>query len=88
MARTRPGADDPGDCGAVPTYPSERCFVVQLRSEADPARAAVSGRVEHLVSGRATAFDSLSALARFFSDVLDGLEAPAARPDTPGSERA
>jgi hypothetical protein len=58
-----PRTDRPGS-----GYPSERSFVVQLRSDADPAKGVVCGRVEHVVSSRAAVFDSLSDLARFFSD--------------------
>jgi hypothetical protein len=58
------------DRPAAKGYPSERSFVVQLRSDADLAKGVVCGRVEHVVSSRAAVFDSLSDLARFFSEVV------------------
>ncbi|HEX2485089.1 MAG TPA: PQQ-binding-like beta-propeller repeat protein, partial [Myxococcota bacterium] len=51
-------------------YPFERSFVVQLRSDADPAAGAVCGRAEHVVSSRAVLFDSLADLARFFAEAI------------------
>jgi hypothetical protein len=60
---------------AVLEYPSARSFVVQLRTDADPANSIVCGRVEHVASSRAASFDSLADLARFFSEAIRrGLE--------------
>lgn len=56
--------------GGALEYPSERSFVVQLRSDTDPANGVVCGRVEHVGSSRAAVFDSFSDLARFFSEIL------------------
>jgi hypothetical protein len=50
--------------------PAERAFVVQLRADADPARGAVSGRVEHLVSGAAALFESVEQLVDWIRDVI------------------
>jgi hypothetical protein len=57
---------------AVLEYPSARSFVVQLRTDADPANGVVCGRVEHVASSRAASFDSLADLARFFSEAIRG----------------
>ena len=65
--------------------PAERAFVVQLHVEADVGRGRVIGRAVHVVSGRATHFDSLEALLAFIDRVLMGLhvEAPDEPPDAP-----
>jgi len=51
-------------------YPTERSFVVQLRSDAAPGRGVVCGRVEHVGSSRAAVFASLDELARFFGEAI------------------
>jgi hypothetical protein len=61
--------------------PAERAFVVQLHVEADVGRGRVIGRAVHVVSGRATHFDSLEDLLTFVDRVLMGLHA--APPDEP-----
>jgi hypothetical protein len=61
--------------------PAERAFVVQLHVEADVGRGRVIGRAVHVVSGRATHFDSLEDLLAFIDRVLMGLHA--APPDEP-----
>src|SRR5262245_58611618 len=55
---------------AARQYPFERSFVVQLRSDADPAAGALCGRAEHVISSRAVLFDSLADLARFFAEAI------------------
>ncbi len=55
--------------GGVPP-PAQRTFVVQLHTEADVGRGRVVGRVEHVVSGRATHFASLPELLAFMARVL------------------
>jgi len=47
-----------------------RAFVVQLRTETDVAAGYLIGRVEHVVSGQATTFDTLEALLAFIARVL------------------
>jgi hypothetical protein len=49
-----------------------RTFVVQLYTETDVEAGRVAGRVEHVVSGRATHFPSLEALLAFIASVLRG----------------
>jgi hypothetical protein len=67
-------------------YPSDtsghlsvtRAFVVQFDTDTDPARWHFAGRVEHVVSGKATPFHSLEALLAFVAQLL------AAGPQTVG----
>jgi len=47
-----------------------RAFVVQFRAETDIARGCVVGRIEHVTSGQATQFDSLTALLTFIRRIL------------------
>jgi hypothetical protein len=55
--------------------PADRAFVVQLHLEADVRRGRVIGRAVHVVSGRATHFDSTEALLMFIDQVLMRLHA-------------
>lgn len=55
---------------AEPTLPSNRAFVVQFRTATDSAPEQYAGRVEHLVSGQATRFESWEHLQRFIEEVL------------------
>jgi len=45
-------------------------FVVHFRVSSDVARGQVEGRVEHVVSGQSTHFDSLEELLAFVARVL------------------
>ena len=56
--------------GGEPTLPAQRAFVVQWHATADLARGRVSGRVEHVVSGRATHFGHLEDLLAFMAGLL------------------
>jgi hypothetical protein len=56
--------------GNGPTLPSNRAFVVQFRSTAEPASVVCAGRVEHLVSGQATRFESWERLQQFIIELL------------------
>ena len=47
-----------------------RAFVVHLRTSSDVARGPIEGRVEHVVSGQSTHFDSLEELLAFMARVL------------------
>jgi hypothetical protein len=53
-----------------PAYPTQRAFVVQIHAEADMAQGEVQGRVEHIVTGQATRFETVEALVRFIVQVL------------------
>jgi hypothetical protein len=45
-------------------------FVVQLRAGADVQRGHLTGRVEHVLSGQATSFESLEELLQFMAQLL------------------
>jgi hypothetical protein len=57
----------------------QRAFVVQFRAETDVARGRYAGRVEHVVSGQATHFQSLGELLAFIGRVLVAVHAPPRR---------
>lgn len=52
------------------TLPANRGFVVQLHAEAQLTQGDFRGRVEHVISARATHFGSLQELAAFMEHVL------------------
>jgi len=54
---------------ASPLSP-HRAFVVQFHAETDLERGHCAGRVEHVVSGQATHFQSLKELLAFIAQVL------------------
>jgi hypothetical protein len=53
-----------------PAYPTQRAFVVQIHVKADIAQSEVRGRVEHIVTGQATHFETVEALVQFIVQVL------------------
>jgi hypothetical protein len=55
-----------------PTLPLQRAFVVQVHADAEMAQGEVWGRVEHIISGQATHFQSIEELAHFMVRVLHG----------------
>ena len=59
-----PAADNPAPLSVT------RAFVVQLRADAAVEQGALAGRVEHVVSGQATDFESLETLLAFMAWVL------------------
>lgn len=63
-------------------------FVVQFRSNADFAHGQSDGRVEHVLSGRATTFTSFDELAAFMAQVVSDLQHATAeeRPRPCGSD--
>ena len=56
-----------------PALVRRRAFVVQFRAETDLAHARCSGRVEHVVSGQASQFQSLEELLAFFTRILTAM---------------
>jgi hypothetical protein len=56
--------------------PTNRAFVVQLRTPPSGALLVWDGRVEHVVSGQMTHFHSLEELATFIKRVLASVPAP------------
>jgi hypothetical protein len=53
-----------------PSLSPQRAFVVQFHADTELEAAPVSGRVEHVVSGQATAFSSLEDLLAFMARLL------------------
>jgi hypothetical protein len=53
-----------------PPLSPQRAFVIQFHADTEFGTGPVSGRVEHVVSGQATAFSSLEALLAFMARVL------------------
>ena len=66
--------------------PANHAFVVQLSGEAVGTHDSFRGRVEHVVSGRATQFETLEELLAFIQRVLARLREPN-KPDE-GNEKA
>ena len=60
----------------APTFPTNRAFVVQLRTQPSGASLVWDGRVEHVVSGQMTHFHSLEEFVAFISRVLASVPAP------------
>jgi len=59
-----------------PSLPVKRAFVVQIHADAQPEQNDFKGRVEHLVSGQATHFESLAELLAFIVQVLTEPQQP------------
>jgi hypothetical protein len=78
----------PARSRSEPPLPSEMAFVVQFAADTDAPEGRFMGRVEHVVSGRATHFDSWAALQQFLERVLITVRAtPPADPlEEPGSD--
>lgn len=53
----------------------DQAFVVHLADTTDESGDQVSGRVEHVSTGRATRFDSLQALLRFMRQTMAAIGA-------------
>ena len=53
-----------------PSLPAKRAFVVQVHTDAQVAQGQWQGRVEHIVSFRATHFQSIEELLAFMVKVL------------------
>jgi hypothetical protein len=53
-----------------PSLPTNRAFVVQFRAQSTGASPSYAGRVEHVVSGEGTRFQSLDELLAFMIRVL------------------
>jgi hypothetical protein len=53
-----------------PSLPTNRAFLVQFRIQATEASPAYVGRVEHVVSGEGSRFQSLEELLAFMVRVL------------------
>ena len=60
----------PQDAAGQPPLSVHRAFVVHFRLSTNIARGPIEGRVEHVVSGQSTHFDSLGELLAFMARVL------------------
>jgi hypothetical protein len=59
-----------------PSLPAKRAFVVQIHTDAKVEQGKWQGRVEHIVSYRATRFQSLEELVAFMVKILSEPEPP------------
>jgi hypothetical protein len=59
--------------GGERSLPAERAFVVQFHAETDGALGRFVGRVEHVISGQATHFQTLEEFLAFTARVLTSL---------------
>jgi len=69
-----PPADQPAPLSVT------RAFVVQFRADTVVEQGRLAGRVEHVISGQATAFQSLETLLAFMARVLRAERARSAEP--------
>jgi hypothetical protein len=69
---SNPGPNHRSTDPDLPELPPERAFVVEFRDVGTigPDESALSGRVEHVVSGRAARFESAGELLDFVRGVL------------------
>ena len=51
--------------------PPSRAFVVQMRADAAPTDGTFTGRVEHMTSGAAARFETVTQLVEFIRTVID-----------------
>jgi hypothetical protein len=59
-----------------PSLPTKRAFVVRVHADAQVELGQLTGRVEHLVSGQATHFQSIEELMTFIVKILTETEQP------------
>ena len=69
-----PPADNPAPLSVT------RAFVVQFRTDTVVEQGPLAGRVEHVISGQATDFESLETLLAFIARVLCAERARSAEP--------
>jgi hypothetical protein len=66
-ARKKEGA--PMAVADAPLFPPEQAFVVQFTASNEGAGARCIGRVEHVISGRSSRFDSVEGLLDFMDQM-------------------
>jgi hypothetical protein len=69
----------PQDTERLAPLSAHRAFVVHFRSDSEVTHGPVAGRVEHVVSGQATHFQSLEELLAFIARVLTEVRVPPRR---------
>lgn len=52
----------------------DTAFLIQFRTNADPATDKLTGRIEHVASGRTETFESLKDLPTLLQRMLKGIE--------------
>ncbi len=57
-----------------PSLPTDRAFVLQFHADADVGQGHFEGRIEHVVSGQATRFQSPDELLAFIGRVMTDRE--------------
>jgi hypothetical protein len=67
---------DPGQAHTPSTLPYARAFVVQFSAETDARRGTVTGRIEHLQTGRRSRFVSTDELLAWVMAMLAGSDIP------------
>jgi hypothetical protein len=60
----------------LPSLPANRAFVVQIHRDARVKNGEFKGRVEHIISYRATPFESLEELVAFIVRVVTAQQKP------------
>jgi hypothetical protein len=68
--------DCPGQADNRPALPYAKAFVVQFGAETDARLGKVSGRIEHLQTGRRSRFTSVEDMLACIMSMLAGVEAP------------
>ena len=58
----------------------EHAFVIQFHANTDVEKGRMTGRIEHVVTGQATYFESLEALLAFITRVLMQMQHPEPEP--------
>ncbi len=53
-----------------PSLPAERAFVIRFRSDVDPSRERLDGRIDHVVSGRGVRFTTYAEAWSFMQRML------------------
>jgi len=66
-----------------PALAARRAFVVQFRAETELTQARCAGRVEHVVTGQATHFQSVEELLAFLTRILTAVSTQPANPHEP-----
>ena len=66
----------------------DHAFVIQFHADTDVEKRHMTGRIEHVVSGQATHFQSLEALLAFIARVLGEVQHPSPKPSASGKNVA
>jgi hypothetical protein len=75
-AHQRAESPDPSHAPTPSALPYAKAFVVQFSAETDARRGAVTGRIEHLQTGRRSRFGSTDELLAWIMAMLAGADSP------------